>query len=134
MKALKIVLKVMSVLLLIWAALNLITGVLTLLSAAGLSDFASGTTEDNIGGVFLLATGVSYFMISIAGFKDLSDPAKGRVFLIWSAVGIALSVIGLMGIVSATLNSSWPVTSLILIAACVAPGIIIQRIQSKRKP
>ena len=134
MKALKIVLKIVSVILMIWAVLNFITGALNILSYFGLSNFARGATSETIlSGVFLLCTGLAYFMIAVLGLKDVSDPRKGRLFIIWSVIGVVLSVIAAAGIVTWTLNTTWPLTSLVLIAICLVPGLIIQRLHRKQQ-
>jgi hypothetical protein len=127
MSIFRIVMKIVSVFLLIWAFFNFCAAALFLLSAGGVLDFASGSPAEKIpAGAFLLVTGSAYLLIGIFGFRDLRDSKKFRLYFIALSLGAVVSLIGAVGIVSSVLNDTWPITSLAILAICLVFAILVR--------
>lgn len=111
----KTLLKVVSILFIIFGAILTVISLLAVIGSAALSSMGDelGTAFGGIlmmMSIILLIDGVLELVLGIVGIKNVGDPAKASYFV---AVGIILCVLSLIPLVISIINGGFDFTSLI---------------------
>lgn len=103
-------LKIVSILFIVFGVIATIISLLAVLGSAALTAAAGIVGILLLATILLLAASVFEFVFGIIGLKKCGDPTKAGFFIV---SGIILCVISLVSLIIGILNSSFQVTSLI---------------------
>lgn len=123
-------LKVISIILIVFAALLVLLGVVLSMGFAFLGDSSTAAAGVVAGamGVVVIVTGIVYLIIGMLGVRGANNPSKIMPFFVLCIIGVVLNLIGL---ISEIVQGTFTGTQLIGFAIIVACLILAYNVRKE---